>query len=456
MYEEIVSEYLDFHIPAYVEREVRTESLPTPAPHNPILSIIGVRRCGKTFLLYQLMDRLIAASVPHNRMLYFDFDDDRLELDAPTCANDVLNTYYRLVPEARDGCYLFFDEIQEVAGWQTFVRRVVEHSKVTVIISGSSSKLLSTDIPTQLRGRSITHRMWPLSFFEYCRFHGIDSSSRGGYYPPRTSDVLQDAFGEYLARGGFPAVQSMAPLTRTQMLQTYAEQIVTRDVIERFGTVQYRVARRLARTALRSTGMTFSVNKQVKVLRSMGISVATEKAYALMDDLEDAHLIFWVGDYTLSVRDNPRSVQKAYAVDPGLALAVAPATHMDVGQRLETAIFLELRRRFDANRDGVIASFHAEDCPEVDFVVGDAELEEQYELIQVTENTGDTAGNTEQRTRWRREVGSLDAAMRRCGLDHGTIVTLAEEKTIEVDSGTIDVLPAWKWCLSEYADSSAS
>ena len=186
------------------------------------------------------------------------------------------------------------------------------------------------------------------------------------------------------------------------MLQAYAEQVVTKDVIERFGTVQYRVGRRFARTALRSTGLPFSVNKQVKVLRSMGISVGTEGAYALLDDLEDAHLVFWVGDYSLSVRDNPRSVRKAYAVDPGLALAVAPASHLDVGQRLETTVFVELKRRYGMDRDGVIASYHAPDCPEVDFVVGDAELEEQYALIQVTEDVGDPEGDKAQRARFDR------------------------------------------------------
>lgn len=239
----------------------------------------------------------------------------------------------------------------------------------------------------------------------------------------------------------------MTPLQRTQMLQAYAEQILTRDVIERFGTVQYRVARRLARNTLRSTGLAFSVNKQVKTDSSMGISVATEKAYALMDDLEDAHLILWVGDYTLSVRDNPRRVQKAYAVDPGLALAVAPAGHLDVGQRLETAVFLELMRRYGANRDGVIASYHADDCPEVDFVVGDAELLVQYELVQVCEDIGDAEGDDTQRKRYRREIGSLASAMRRCGLSRATVVTLADETTIRTDAGVIDVMPAWKWCL---------
>lgn len=219
-------------------------------------------------------------------------------------------------------------------------------------------------------------------------------------------------------------------------------------LVERFGTVQYRVARRLARTALRSTGLSFSVNKQVKTLRSLGISVSTEKAYALLDDLEDAHLVFMVGDYTLSVRDNPRTTRKCYAVDPGLALAVAPASHLDVGQRLETAVFVELKRRFGMDRDGVVASYRAEDCPGVDFVVGDAELEEQYELVQVCQNLGDAHGDVAERRRYRREVGSLEAAMRRCGLDTGTVVTLSQEESIQTDAGTIRVLPAWKWLLS--------
>ena len=447
MYEQIVAEYLEFDLPDRIDRDAGELVLPRPAPHNPILSVIGVRRCGKTFMLYQLMDQLMRDGVLRERILYFDFDDERLDLDSPLCASDVLNAYYRLVPEARDGCYLFLDEIQEVASWQAFVRRVSEHGNVTVVISGSSSKLLSTDIPTELRGRSLTHRMWPLGFSEYCRFHGVDTTSRMGVYVARVADGLASAFDDYLIRGGFPAVQSVAPLTRTQMLQAYAEQVVTRDVIERFGTVQYRVARRFARTALRSTGLSFSVNKQVKTLRSLGISIATENAYALLDDLEDAHLIFWVGDYNLSVRDNPRAVRKAYAVDPGLALAVAPASHLDAGQRLETAVFVELKRRYGMDRDGVIASYHAPDCPKVDFVVGDAGLGEQYALIQVAEDIGDPAGDKAERARYRREVGSLTAAMRRCELEGGTIVTLGKEETIQMEAGTIEVVPAWKWFL---------
>ncbi len=449
MYENIVAEYLEYELPNLVKRSYDELTLPAPAAHNRILSIIGVRRCGKTFFLYQLMNELRVAGVPRDRMLYFSFDDERIDTDDPSCASAILDAYYRLVPDARDGCYLFLDEIQEAAGWEAFARRVSEHNRVTLVLTGSSSKLLSTDIPTKLRGRSLVKRMWPLSFEEFCHFNGVDTASRNGTYSPCQSDAIARAFDKFLVAGGFPAVQNMTALDRTQMLQAYADQIVTKDVIERFGTVQYRVARRFARTALRSTGLKFSVNKQIKTMRSAGIKVASQSAYALLDDLEDAHLVFTVGDYNLSIRDNPKSSPKIYSVDPGLSLAVAPASHLDIGQRLETAVYIELKRRYGENRDGVIASYKDKDCPEVDFVVGDADLEEQYELLQVSESLGDQVGNAQERARYRREVGNLVTAMRNCALNKGTIITLDEEARVSVDAGTIDVVPAWKWLLDK-------
>lgn len=133
MYEDIVNEYLDMPLPTRIDRDDGGLTLPRPAPHNPVWSIVGVRRCGKTNMLYQLMDGLIKRGVPRELMLYVDFDDDRLDTDSRTCANDALEAYYELVPEARQGCYLFLDEIQEAQGWQTFVRRVSEHYSVTIV-----------------------------------------------------------------------------------------------------------------------------------------------------------------------------------------------------------------------------------------------------------------------------------------------------------------------------------
>lgn len=163
---------------------------------------------------------------------------------------------------------------------------------------------------------------------------------------------------------------------------------MTKDVLERFGSASFRAGRRLALGALWSTGLKFSVNKHVKAMRSAGISVSSESAYALLDDFEDARLLFKVADYSLSIRDNPKAARKMYSVDQGLSYAVAPANHVDLGQRLETAVFMELKRRYGADRDRVIARYHSAGCPEVDFIIGDVLLGAECELVQTAVESG--------------------------------------------------------------------
>ena len=329
------------------------------------------------------MDKLIQVGVPRNRMLHLSFDDERLMPFTDHVLEELFTSYLQMVPEASEGCYLFFDEIQEVPYWTNFIRRIAEQRNVTIVLTGSSSKMLSSDIPTNFRGRSLSREMWPLSFGEFCQFNDIGTEEDHLFFNKVQQGQLVKAFESYLDIGGFPAVQKLSVLDRVSLLQAYASEIVTKDVLERFGTTSYRVADRFARNALRSTGLKFSVNKQAKSLRSLGIPITDGKLYALMDDLEDAHLLFKVSDYTLSVKDNPKSSYKVYSVDPGLSLAVAPASHMDIGQRLETAVFLELKRRYSTNRMNVIASYSATNCPEVDFVVGDCLMESQSELISI-------------------------------------------------------------------------
>lgn len=448
-YESLIAEYLDFDIPPFVPREDVAIDLPRPARNNIVYTIIGVRRCGKTYLMYQLMDGLAKRGVPRNRLLHFTFDDERVMPFGDHTLSELLDAYYKLVPEAREGCYLFFDEIQEAPYWTNFVRRVSEQHRVTIVLTGSSSKLLSTDIPTNFRGRSLAKEMWPLSFREYCRFNGVDAAGVAGAYAAEQRGLLEQAFDRYLFVGGFPAVQRLALLDRIQLLQGYAGEIVTKDVLERFGTTSFRVADRFARNALRSTGLKFSVNKQIKEFKQAGIPSSNAKLYALLDDLEDAHLLFKVSDYNLSIKDNPKSSYKVYSVDPGLALAVAPASHLDLGQRLETAVFLELKRRFGSDRTNVVATYQASNCPEVDFVVGDVALCEQYELVQVAVRSGkgDAGGASQFSKKYRSEMGNLAAAMKNAGLETGTLVTMTEEDSIAVPEGVIEVVPAWKWFL---------
>lgn len=449
MYESLVAEYLGFQTPAFVPRTSLLKQLPKPKQRNMITTLIGVRRCGKTFRLFQVMGELLQAGVPRNRLFYFPFDDDRLgELDGLT-ASKVLDAYYALVPDAIKGCYLLFDEIQDVPNWEAFARRVAEQYNVTMVLTGSSSKLLSSDIPTKLRGRALAYEVWPLGFSEFCTFSSIETRCIGGAYEPRSAAALAHAFQRYLDVGGFPAVHDMDVTIRARTLQAYADEIMTKDVLERFGNASYRAGRRMALAVLRSTGLQFSVNKQIKAMRSAGISISNESAYGLLDDFEDAHLAFKVSDYNLSIRDNPKSVYKVYAVDHGLSAAVAPANHIDVGQRLETAVFIELKRRYGMNRDQVISRYRSSACPEVDFVVGDVMLSAEYELIQVAVESGARRmaeqGNA---GKYHSEIGNLEQAMAETGLAESTLITLDEEGEVPVSSGAVHIMPAWKWFLN--------
>lgn len=448
MYESLVAEYLDYKPPVYIQRRSILSQLPKPRQRNLITALIGVRRCGKTFCLFQTMAELLREGVPRRRIFYFPFDDDRLgDLDGQT-ASKVLDAYYALVPDAAEGCYLLFDEIQDVPNWDSFARRVSEQYNVTLVLTGSSSKLLSSDIPTKLRGRSLSYEVWPLSFGEFCTFSNIDTERIGSAYDPRRSALLAQTFRRYLDVGGFPAVHDMDATTRARVLQAYADEIMTKDVLERFGSVSYRAGRRLALTVLRSTGLPFSVNKQIKVMRSAGISISSESAYSLLDDFEDAHLAFKVADYSLSIRDNPKSAYKVYSVDQGLSLAVAPANHVDMGQRLETAVFVELKRRYGMNREQVIARYRSDACPEVDFIVGDAMLAAEYEIIQVAVESGaQRSAAPRASAKFRSEVGNLDHAMAETGLASSTLITLEEEEDVSVQSGVVHIVPAWKWFL---------
>lgn len=449
MYEQLVAEYLAFELPPFVSRKAVIESLPVPARRDLITAIIGVRRCGKTFHLFQLMDALARSGVPRELMLYFPFDDDRLgELDELT-ASRVLDAYYALVPQAQHGCYLFFDEVQDVPGWASFARRVAEQNDVTLVLTGSSSMLLSLDIPTKLRGRSLATEVWPLSFAEFCSFQGVRVAPCGPARTPHEETALSQAFRGYLDVGGFPAVQHMGTTGRVRLLQAYADEIVTKDVLERFGSASFRAGRRLALAALRSTGLKFSVNKQINAMRSAGISISSESAYALLDDFQDAHLTFKVADYSRSLADNPKAAYKLYSVDQGLSLAVAPANHVDLGQRLETAVFMELRRRYGGNRDQVVARYSSAACPEVDFVVGDVLLAEEYELIQVAAESGSSrpGEGSARSAKYQSEVGNLERAIVETGLTSSTLVTLSEEDEVVTGAGSVRVVPAWKWFL---------
>lgn len=441
----LVRERLEERIPQPSPRAEIIRNLPEPARFNLVHIITGMRRCGKTFYLFQLMQNLLNAGIPRNHMLYFDFSDERLKPIDPDIMQEVVNEYWRQVPQARSsGCYLFLDEVQEVDTWQGFCQRIAEQENVTLVITGSSSKVSSSEISTQFRGRSHTHEIWPLFFREYCAFHGVPlPETNQDVFSPREITQYEAAFDDYLQWGGFPGIQRLAPEDRIEVLQGYVRDVVARDVAERSGREDISLTMQLALFALRNSACEFSANDLVKRLKDIGYKAYWDKIKNLVDLLEQAYLIHFLPEYTTALKPDSTALSKSYAEDHGLMYAVSRASQQDFGKRLETLIYLELRRRFSGKRTDAISSLTIPGSTgqKVDFLTGDALGIEPYELIQVTYDMN--ADKTRER-----EVSSLEAGMKFTRLQTGTIITLREQEHIESPFGSIRVVPAWKWCLS--------
>ena len=222
MNEVITRTLRDFSLDAYkpiIPRSLDLGEPLSPRAGNLVKVVIGMRRSGKSYRLFQEMERLISSGVPTNRICYFDFDDDRLKPITPLTGDAVLEAFYAINPSAlSEGAYLFFDELQEMAEWGSWLRRIVATRKATIYVSGSSSKMLSTEIATEFRGRALDFELLPFSFREYAGAHdiaGVDAVARSTEEELR----LEEAFRRYLCDGGFPATfdlpTSDEPVRRT-------------------------------------------------------------------------------------------------------------------------------------------------------------------------------------------------------------------------------------------------
>ena len=440
---QLVREYREQELPQFIPRREIIRELPEPKRFNLVHIITGMRRSGKTFYLFQKMSELIGEGFPSDRILFFNFSDDRLLPHTASMLSDVVEEYFRQVPKARElGAYLFLDEVQECSDWEATCQRLAETEKVSLVITGSSSKLSSEQIATKFRGRSHSHEMLPLSFAEFCLFNGVEPPDPSEPVSQREQTRLKGLFDEYLVKGGFPGVQSMIAEDRIEMLQSYVRDVVARDVSERFEREDIALAHQLALFGLRNTGCELSVNGLVDRMKELGYKIYWEKADKVLRAFQDAFLICELNEFTMALKPSTTSNPKVYAIDQGLAYAVSRANQQDIGKRLETAVYLELRRRLAGSRTDTITSFTVPNDrkQKVDFIIGDSLGIEKYELFQVSVSL-------EGESTRKREIDSLSAAMSETGLEESKVIAIDDEESIEVPSGLIEVIPAWRWFL---------
>lgn len=425
--ERLIDAFHERALPDLLTRETPLRRMPGKAA-----VVVGMRRSGKTWFCYQRMHELLAAGIEKERILYVNFEDERLLPFGPHDFQTLLDAYYRKFPAFRDrGAHLFLDEVQRIEGWDRFVQRVLDGENLDVVVTGSSSRLLGTEIATSLRGRSLTTEVFPLSFREFLHFHGVDPAPRT--VGPKARARFEQMTGRYLTTGGFPEVQSIDADLRRQILRNTIDVVILRDVVERHAISNVTALRALIRQAMSAPANRLSINKFHNSLRSQGIASTKNDLYRFLDHLFDSYLLHEAPFHTRSEnvrRVNPR---KVYVVDPGLIEAMSLQMTEDRGARLENVIFMHLRRK------GLRPEYYrTKSGKEVDFVVR-TEGRGGRRLIQVCWDLSKRATRD-------RERSALQEAMRELRIRTATIVTWLDE---DVSDERVRVVPAWKWLLED-------
>ncbi len=408
--------------------EVEERNILIPLDLRKVVSLIGVRRSGKTYVLYSLINRL-RKKLDTQNVVYVNFEDDRLFPLTPGDLQDFLESYYELYPEKKkETVYFFLDEIQNAPQWEKFLRRILDTEKCRVFITGSSSKLLSKEVSTALRGRTIAFEIFPLSFEEFLRFKKIKTDTLSSYYIAK----IKNAFNEFALRGGFPETVDLPEDLFIRTLREYLDLILYRDVVERYHVSNTHLLKFLVKYCLTNFATAVSFNKLYNDLRSQGFQISKNTVYEYLSCLEDAYAIFTVPLFASSVRETLRNPRKLYSIDTGFKQIVDISSSGDIGRIYENIVFLELRRR--------IREIHYfKGKQEVDFCYTEKGTRH---LINVCYDLSRPATRE-------RELSALSEAMRFFRIREALLLTSEEEESLKQDAETIQILPLWKWLLAQ-------
>lgn len=394
---------------------------------------IGVRRSGKSTMLYQIIRRLQQNGVPKENILYLNFFDERLHRLREVGLNVILEAYFSLYPQKKntEKIYCFFDEIQMIEGWEPFVDRVMRMENSEVYITGSSAQLLSKEIATQMRGRSVSWEIFPFSFKEFLDSKKLDSEEP---FSTKKRLLIQNAFDEYYENGSFPEVIALEKNLRIKVLQEYFNSVLYRDLIERHDISHPKAVIDLARWLIDNNAALYSINNITGYLKSLGHKISKSTVSDYLDWLEDAYFFFSVKIFDSSLARMNVNPKKTYCIDLAMVNAVNSGIMINSGRLLENLIFIALRRITTR-----IFYFKTKNGFEVDFIAQTTDRKRL--LIQVCESLENLKTKN-------REITALNEAMLELNVNTAILVTRNQENIIEVQAGKIEVVPAWRFLLN--------
>ena len=381
------------------EYGISREKLDDIATNTELAVIIsGIRRSGKSTLLRQLMGR-------QKDFHYINFEDVRIYGFEPSDFARLESVF----EEESASRFYYFDEIQNVPNWEMYIRSLVDKKKSRVFITGSNASMLSKELGTKLTGRHLRYELFPFSYPEYLIYKNLKPG--------------QLSLQRYFEEGGFPGYLQYGD---PAILRELFSDIIMRDIIVRYGLRTEKIIKDLALFIVTNVGKEITYNS-LKKLFDVG---STTTIISMISYLEDSYLFFTVPRFDYSLKSQMRNPKKIYAIDTGLIKANTVSFSRDDGRLLENIVFLELKRKGND-------VFYYRKQKECDFVIRNNHKD--FSVIQVCANL------TEENKS--REIDGLFEAMQYLKLSTGTILTLKQEDTIQMENKTITILPVWKWLM---------
>lgn len=402
----------ELSFPPKIQRDLKV-----PILNDKATVLIGMRRTGKTSIAQQILEELRITGIPKRETLYLNLEDDRLP--SPLTASDLgelLDHYYHDKPDLFDKTvHIVLDEIQEVEGWEKVIRRYLDTKQVKMCLTGSSSKMLSTDIATAMRGRALTFEVWPFSFREYCRAKELEELLFEKPHGSKVSAQWLVTLQQFLKNGGFPETLSLPEALRVPVLQEYKDILLYRDLIERHKIKNTGLLDFLLSFMLKNYSGRFSVEKIFRDLKSRQIPVGKNTIHSYLSFIDKAYAAFTISLFTESTRKQNVHPRKIYCIDSGLGAAYSLGISDRMGALFENLVYIDLRRagyklHYYLTREG----------KEVDFVATRPNMKPR--LFQV-------CWDYQREETRKREEASLEEAEKELGI-RGEIVTPGNYRTV--------------------------
>lgn len=393
-----------------------------------IIALAGVRRSGKSTILKQIINHLLADGVKPENIFFLNLEAPILDLfrNDPYNLQKIFDEYLILANPQKGLVYVFLDEVQFFKNWQVFVKSLYEKGNIKFFVTGSNSQLLSSDMATLLSGRAIIKKIYPFSFEELVNFKGIKTE--------KAINIAQNVSGisriwsDYVKNGSFAEVViEKKQEIKNEILSSYYKSILYQDIIPRFEVKKTKEIESLLLYLFSNIGQSYSYNSLAKFLK---IQDKTVKEY--IGFFEESFLLFEISNYQYSLKKQENYPKKVYATDNGFINAVSFTFSENYGWLLENTVFLGIRSRADK-------PYYYRGKNECDFVL--KEKTKIVDAIQVTKELG--------QANEKREVGGLLEAMEKFKLKTGFIITENQEEERRVGNKLIRIVPAWKWLLNK-------